>query len=102
MSFWNTIDYNGEEWRYVFVNSDPSLGNKIQVDIVRNIVDMSHHDEEEREISNEDYVARIRLEESRTFGMLCGKCFSAEIESEEGHSNLSILLSCKIPKDKLH
>jgi len=102
MSFYNILDYKGEPWNWVYVNSDPSLTPNMVRDIMFNVVDMFHHGEETREISRDDYEGEIELIDRQQFGTICGLCFTAKGESEGGSSELSVLLFDKIPKTKLN
>jgi|SRR3989344_7607934 len=81
MRFHNTIDYYGQEFRYVWVNPDPGMARDVVENVLWHIVDM-HYDEEQKRTLNQ-----------RCWGMFSGKYFTASVESQSGRSDLGVILT---------
>ncbi len=92
MTFYNSVLYKGQAWRYVFTNPDPALAREIGKDVIWNIVDMYYNEDTLRDISGDDYEARIDYKGSQIIGMFSGENFEARIQTDEGKSGLGVLL----------
>ena len=93
MRFHNTIDYYGQEFRYVWVNPNPGMESDVVENVLWNIADM-HYDEVQRRKLNEDsFEATIDVRGERCWGMFSGKYFTASVESQCGRSDLGVILT---------
>ncbi|MBI5803218.1 hypothetical protein HY448_00850 [Candidatus Pacearchaeota archaeon] len=102
MSFYNTLNYNGQEWSYVFVDGLGRLDNNVQEGIAWNLCDMHCLDQERRNVNQEEYEARIEMIGRRSVGTIVGKAFKVNLESEVGTTKGIVLLMDKISKNKLN
>ncbi|MFH1325298.1 MAG: hypothetical protein ABIH49_00820 [archaeon] len=92
MRNYNTINYKGKEWRYVYLDPDPSIDERVVDGVMWNVVDMHKRDLEIKSVNTELYEARIEMHNRAAMGTFVGKVFKAELESLTGKSKLGILL----------
>lgn len=103
MTFYNNIEYEGETWKYVYIDSDPSLDDEITKSVLWNIVDMHRNEEVRmRYVREDNFFAEICLKDHKTIGMLTGKYFEVDLDTDYGSSRLAILLQERVPKNKLN
>ena len=92
MSYCNELNYGDTHYKYVYLDSDPRLRGKIIDELMYNVADMLHFDEDRREIKEHDFEAKIEQKGMKMIHTFCGLHIHADIEADYGKTSLEILI----------
>ncbi len=96
MKFYNTFFHKGEEYRYFYVNPNPTIPETIHTDLCWHIVDMSVEGHKKRSINSEGYEAIINKGGTVSIGALAGDLYIATVEANKIKKRVSVGLMNKI------
>ena len=86
------LKYNGEIWRYAFVNVEPLLTEEGRQDFVREAIRVYKSKERKDSIEGEGFEGQMIKGKTYKLGGIGGQHYQATIETQRGNGEISVLI----------
>ncbi len=86
------LTYEGEVWKYVYLNPDGLLSQEDHEHLLWHAIDMEKTQRDQMDLKGDNYEGRLERKDRTCLGHFAGRRFDATVETNQGKSKLSVLM----------